>query len=220
MKTLSVIALMTIATPLAAQDQDATGETAPDAQSEASEPAGTDAQTGAETPEGETEGAPGDLSMGEEVQNNQIGRTYTEAEFSDWQQRCIRTENESDPCQLYQLLYDQDGNAVAEISIFPLPEGQQAVAGATIITPLETLLTRQLTLAVDDGQAKRYPFDFCADAGCFARIGLTDAEVNSFRRGAEARISIVPAAAPDQTITLPISLSGFTAGFDALEVAN
>lgn len=166
------------------------------------------------------------LSMGQEVQTGPqtgdggIGTSYVAAEFGDWQQRCIRTEDGSDPCQLYQLLKDAQGNAVSEMSLFPLPEGQQAAAGSTIITPLETLLTSQLTISIDGAQPKRYPFEFCAAQGCFSRIGFTEAEVLGFKRGNQGLLTIVPAAAPDRRIELTISLSGFTAGFDAVAAAN
>ncbi len=160
------------------------------------------------------------LSLGTVEGEVAIGQTYIREEFSSWQLRCVRTEDGKDPCQLYQLLSDGDGNSVAEFNIFPLPEGQQAVAGANVITPLETLLTASLRLAVDGGQPKRYPYSFCSQIGCFSRIGLTAEEVALFRKGAAATITIVPAAAPDETVELGLSLSGFTAGFNALVEAD
>ena len=45
-------------------------------------------------------------------------------------------------------------------------------------------------------------------------MGFTEAEVQQFKNGNAAELSIVPAAAPDQRVTLGISLTGFTAGFD------
>lgn len=161
------------------------------------------------------------LSMGSEdvtTGEPETGDTYIREEQGDWEIRCVRTEDEAnDPCQIYQLLSDQDGNSVAEISLFPLPEGQQAAAGATIITPLETLLTEELRLSVDGSQAKRYPYTFCSAVGCFARVGFTAEEVETFKRGANAVLRVVPAAAPDQTVELAISLSGFTAAYDSIE---
>jgi invasion protein IalB len=165
----------------------------------------------------EADGASGDLSLGSEVTApDGPGTTYTAATFDSWEQRCMRTEDGADPCQLYQLLRDGEGNNVAEISLFALPPGQSAVAGATIVAPLETLLTEQLTIAVDGANPKRYPFTWCAPLGCVARVGFTQAEVDSFKRGAAATVSIVPAAAPDQRVSLNLSLKGFTAGFDAV----
>jgi invasion protein IalB len=162
-----------------------------------------------------------DLSLGSvEGAPDGVGTSYTPATFDAWEQRCLRTADGSDPCQLYQLLKDSAGNSVAEVSIFGLPPGQQAAAGATIVVPLETLLTEQLTMAVDAAPAKRYPFSWCASVGCFARIGFTPDEVAALKRGAKAVITIVPVAAPDQKVSLDMSLAGFTAGFDAVNAAN
>jgi len=163
------------------------------------------------------DGTSGDLSMGTDAQPaDGPGSAYTAATFDRWEQRCMRAADGSDPCQLYQLLKDGEGNSVAEVSLFALPPGQPAVAGATIVAPLETLLTEQLTISVDGAQPKRYPFTFCAQIGCVARVGFTQAEVDGFRKGSKATIIIVPAGAPDQPVNLDLSLKGFTAGFDAI----
>ncbi len=162
-----------------------------------------------------------DLSLGEPVGADgsaalEVGQPYIRDQFDDWALRCLKSpEGQDDPCQLYQLLLDGDGNAVAEMSMFPLPEGGQAVAGATVVVPLETLLTQQLTLSVDGGQARRYPFTFCNAAGCVARVGFTSAEIDQFKRGIAAQLRLVPAAAPDQEVLLVVSLSGFTKGFES-----
>ncbi len=173
---------------------------------------------------------PADLSMGQEVQvgpapiatpeNATVGQTYLSGSYGVWEQRCVKTEDGSDPCQLYQLLKDESGGPVAEISMFDLPAGAQAAAGATVVAPLETLLTANLQITIDTGTAKVYPFTFCAQIGCIARIGFTAEEVDQFRKGAGAVMTIVPAVAPDQKVALNISLNGFTAGFKAVTDAN
>lgn len=155
-----------------------------------------------------------ELSLGEPA-GPAIGQPYVEAEYGDWARRCVRTADGNDPCNLYQLLVNDEGVAVAEFNIFQLANGGRAVAGATVVVPLETLLTEQLTLAVDGANGRRYAFNFCNAAGCVARFGLTQEEVDSFKRGAAATLRIVPAAAQNQEVVLDLSLSGFTAGFDA-----
>ena len=77
-----------------------------------------------------------------------------------------------------------------------------------------------LTLQVDGGAAKIYPFTWCSQLGCVARVGFTGAEVDQFRKGAKAVVTIVPVVAPDQKVALDISLKGFTAGFEAVKTAN
>lgn len=159
------------------------------------------------------------LSLGEPANAEpQVGQTYISEKIGDWDMRCIKTEDGADPCQMYQLMMDAEGTPVAEISIFRLPEGGRAVAGATIIVPLETSLQEQLTMQVDAGQARRYPYAFCNQIGCYARVGLVNEEINSFKRGNEAKLSLVPALAPDQRVDLTMSLSGFTASFDKTAV--
>ncbi|WP_084657699.1 invasion associated locus B family protein [Natronohydrobacter thiooxidans] len=156
------------------------------------------------------------LSTGEIIGDSPDGESYVGNTHGDWEMVCVRIPDEEDPCQMYQLLRDGEGNATAEISLFPLPEGQDAVAGATILTPLETLLTAQLVMQVDGGSAKRYPFTFCTAIGCIARVGFTGEEIDAFRRGAAATWSLVPVAAPDQIVELNMSLIGFTAAFTEL----
>lgn len=224
LKTISFAALVALAGPALAQENE-TADTS--GASETSEPAAPDAGNDldlgaqAEAPASEAPGSEAPTAeagaAAEDTPEEGPGSTYTAAEFGDWQQRCARAAEGTDPCQLYQLLQDGNGNSVAEISIFPLPEGREAAAGATIVTPLETLLPAGITLTVDGGQARRYPFEFCASQGCVARVGFTNAELAQFKQGANGNMVIRPAAAPDQQIELTISLSGFTAGYEAVQ---
>jgi len=163
------------------------------------------------------------LDMGTEVGGTpKAGDSYTVATFESWEQRCVKTANGADPCQLYQLLKDKDGNSVAEFSVFNLPAGTEgpAKAGATFIAPLETLLTEGLRIEIDGSKPRAYPFTVCTPMGCIARIGFTDEEIAMFKKGAKATATIVPFVAPDQKVALDVSLKGFTAGYDAVVASN
>jgi invasion protein IalB len=149
-----------------------------------------------------------------------VGQTYFLQNFDSWEERCKKTADGSDPCLLYQLLKDSTGNPVSEITIFALPDGQQAVTGATVVAPLETLLTKQLGLAIDGATPKIYPFAFCTKDGCISRVGFTADELAALKKGTKATVTIVPAAAPDKTVVLDISLKGFTAGYTAVEATR
>ncbi len=161
-----------------------------------------------------------DLQMGQEVSQDGVGSTYTAATFESWEQRCVRSGTDADPCQLYQLLKDEAGTAVAEITLFGLPSGGEAAAGATFIAPLETLLTTGLQLQIDAAKAKAYPFTFCAQIGCVIRMGFTQAEIDLMKKGNELTAVIVPFVAQTEKVTLKVSLKGFTAGYDAVNAAN
>ena len=160
-----------------------------------------------------------ELSIGEDADADpETGKPYTAEVIGAWDMRCIKTESEDDPCQMYQLLDDGQGNPVAEVSLFRLPDGGKAVAGATIVVPLETALPQQLNISVDGGKARRYPYAFCNPVGCYARLGLTADDIAAFKRGNKALVTIVPALAPDQTVELTLSLDGFTASYDKASV--
>lgn len=200
-----------LALPAAAQ------ETAPEAP--ATEIPSTEAPAGTA---GDAASADG-LSMGVEVGAPAgVGESYVKAKFESWEQRCVKTQSGIDPCQLYMLLKDENGQAVAEFSVFNLPAGTEgpATAGGTFIAPLETLLGAGVTIQVDSNKPRAYPFTFCAGIGCVARLGFTAEEVNMFKKGGNATLTIVPFVAPDQKVTLTASLKGFTAGLDAVTAAN
>jgi len=158
----------------------------------------------------------GDLALGEKAEP-QVGDTYTAARHGDWRINCVKQAEGNDPCQMYQLLTDGEGNAVAEMTVFDVPNQAQAVAGSTIITPLGTLLTAQLTLSIDGEEGKRYPFSWCIQSGCYARIGFTPLELDSLRRGKVADLTIRAVQAPDQPISIPVSLTGFSDAFRDLQ---
>jgi invasion protein IalB len=155
------------------------------------------------------------FATGTEV-GDQAPAVYIKEKFGDWSLRCFRNDDGDDPCQLYQLLLEEGGNPVAEFSIFRIEGQAPAVAGATAIVPLVTLLTEELKMSVDGGTAKSYPYRVCTEAGCVAQMGLTEQDIAVFKKGANAQMVLVPAQAPDQKVTINISLSGFTAGYEAV----
>lgn len=141
-------------------------------------------------------------------------QAYIKATHGDWSVRCFPGEGDEDLCQMYQLMTESEGNPVAEFTLYRLENAGNIAAGATIAVPLGTLLTEEIKFSVDDGAAKSYAFSFCTMGGCFSRIGLTNAEVEALKKGAKAQLVIVPAQAPDQTVRIDLSLTGFTAAFD------
>lgn len=190
--TFSVIALAALSAPVLAQD---TGkeQTAADKLLDLGQPA---------------DGSP------------KLGERYSKEKIGDWDLACIKTEEEKDPCSLLQILKDDKGNPMAEFSLFRIEGQGQAVAGATVVVPLETLLPAQLTVSVDGAPGKRYNYSFCNPYGCVAQIGLTAEDIAAFKSGNEAALALVPAPAPDQLVTLKLSLKGFTAGYEKTDAVE
>lgn len=203
--SLAILVVAALSMPAFAQDTETETE-APQAEAEAPRPV----PSGAEA-----------LDLGQAVEAEpKLGERYSKQKFGAWDLACIKTEAETDPCSLLQILKDESGNAVAEVSIFRIANGGQAAAGATIVVPLETLLPAQLTIAVDEGAGKRYNYSFCNPIGCVAQIGLTEEDIAAFKKGNGGKVSLVPAPAPDQVVSLNMSLVGFTAGYNVVDVVE
>ena len=187
--------------------QDASGETATEAAPEAATEAApaAPAESAVETP------AP----AADENAEPQPGQSYARETFGDWTMRCVKTPDDQDPCELYQLLRDSDGGAVAEASVVPVQGPVSAIV--TFVAPLETDLQHGLRLQIDSNEQTGYPFMVCAQIGCLSRVGLNEEELNVFKRGNSGQLTLLPFGAPeDDPVNLTLSLSGFTAGMNAV----
>ena len=154
---------------------------------------------------------PGGLDLGQPI----LGQVYLKENSGDWRVLCTKTNAAEDPCHLSQTLSDA-GGPVAEVNLYRLAEGSQAVAGAQLLAPLGTLLTTGVSFSVDGAPGKRYNFNHCEQGGCVAQIGLTDGDIAAFKQGTTAIVTLRPAEAPSQLVQVPMSLKGFTSGFDGL----
>ena len=173
------------------------------------------AQTAAEQTPG-TDTAPETAPAAEAAPAPPPPPEFVREAFGDWETRC---NPEKTNCFMYQLARDNTANPVAEVSIVALPDAAEAFAGATVVTPLGTLLTEGLVVQVDSGQGRRYDYSFCNRSGCFARFGMEEGFVNNLKRGAVARMQILSVGAPDRPVVLEVSLTGFTAAFESLPPA-
>ena len=129
----------------------------------------------------------------------------------------MRCAPEGDECFMYQLAMDTEKNPVAEVSILKLPEEAEADAGVTVVTPLGTLLPQGVVVQIDTGEQRQYPFAWCSQVGCFARFGLARPSIDAMKRGNAGKLTLHAVAAPEQPVTLALSLTGFTAAYDALD---
>ena len=138
---------------------------------------------------------------------------YIKERFENWTLKCIKSVNSVERCEANQIIFNQKKQPVAEISIIKLPKGQVAAAAATIIVPLETILSEGLVLAIQELEPKKYQFKFCNSLGCYSQIGLTDSEVDALKRKEKASIFLKHISSGDKQIVIPMSLDGFTKTF-------
>jgi invasion protein IalB len=147
-----------------------------------------------------------------------LGDVYTESVFGPWEKRCIKAESEPNNCHMFQVLTDATRNPMVEVTMFNVPQGGQAVMAASIMTPLETLLTAELQIQIEGEAVKSYPYSWCNKQGCVARIGFTKNELNFLSKGTTATIFLTAAAKPTAPFALEMSLIGFTKALESLAV--
>jgi len=147
--------------------------------------------------------------------SRQPGQEYVKEKIGDWELTCLFTgTDQEDPCSMVQILAGPAGDPLAEVSVLRLPEGSQAVALANVVVPLKTMLPARLKISVDGAPATAYNYYTCDVIGCLARVGLTQAELDAYKKGNKATLTLRPAEAPDQEINVELSLKGFTAAFE------
>ncbi len=154
------------------------------------------------------------------LETAKVGEVYLVEKSDPWELRCTKVETGQGPCQVFQLLLDETGGAVAEFNMFVIPEGKGAAAGAVVVVPLETLLEAGLLIKVDDTPAKGYSFAYCTSYGCIARVGFTAEELDAMKSGTAATLTIVPAKSKDVKVNLTLSLAGFTELFEKTRPAQ
>ena len=131
----------------------------------------------------------------------------TVARHEGWEIRCAE---DGSNCRMVQLALDAEGNSVVSVSMQALPDGGAAKLGVVMISPLLTLLPRGISVAVGDGVPAAYPFSWCDNQGCYARFGLTEAQVDAFKAGATANINIFAVTDSENPVQATLPLAGFT----------
>ncbi|ARE38401.1 Invasion associated family protein [Rhodovulum sp. P5] len=141
---------------------------------------------------------------------------YIKDTFQKWQVFCVKFPEGREDCNMRQVIVDDNGGPVSSAELIPLPADAPSAALVEIGTPLNTLLSEDLRLAIDTADPKRYRFNFCTTRGCFARFPLEASEIRAMKAGREAKISIVILTGENKVsqVTIPLSLSGFTAAYD------
>ncbi|MGJ8535099.1 MAG: invasion associated locus B family protein [Alphaproteobacteria bacterium] len=116
-------------------------------------------------------------------------------------------------CALMQYVVAESRSNVG-LSVIMLKTADGKAKLLRIITPLGVLLPSGLGLKIDEEDIGRAGFVRCVAEGCLAEVIMEDELLNKLRRGQQATFIVF--VSPEDGIGIPISLSGFSAGYDAL----
>lgn len=134
--------------------------------------------------------------------------------YGDWNMRCETPPGaQGQQCALMQYVVAESRPNVG-LSVIMLKTADGKAKLLRIITPLGVLLPSGLGLKIDNDDIGRAGFVRCIAEGCLAEVILEDDLLNKLRRGQQATFIVF--VSPEDGIGIPISLSGFSAGYDAL----
>lgn len=136
--------------------------------------------------------------------------------YGDWLLECdVPPGAQYEQCALTQTVQAADRDNIGLVVIVLKTADQQAQL-IRVIAPLGVLLPApfQLGLAIDGEHVGKIDFVRCVQEGCVAEALLETELLAQLQAGTTATFSIF--VTPEEGIGIPVSLVGFTDGFDAL----
>lgn len=134
--------------------------------------------------------------------------------YGFWEMRCATPPGASgEQCVLMQAVEDIERSEIGlSVSAFKTADRQAQIL--RIQAPLGVLLPNGLGLHIDGQDMGRAYFVRCFSDGCYAEVILEDSLLESLKAGQVATFTVFDT--PEQGVGLPVDLTGFTEGFEAL----
>lgn len=132
----------------------------------------------------------------------------------DWTLVCETLKGAKDEfCFLTQILtVKETGKPLMRVTVSYPGNGDKALMLVTL--PLGIALAPGMGFQLDDGKPRGVPFDRCLPVGCNAGLPLSPTLIEAMKKGTQ--IKVMFADGKGKKKVLPISLSGFTAGFASM----
>ena len=119
----------------------------------------------------------------------------------------------SEQCALMQNVIAEDRPEVG-LSVAVLKTADRKARILRVLAPLGVLLPNGLGLNIDGNDIGRAYFVRCFSDGCYAEVVLEDELLKTLRAGKTATFIVFQS--PEEGIGIPVDLSGFADGYDAL----
>jgi invasion protein IalB len=143
-----------------------------------------------------------------------IAQGTVRAEYGDWQMSCDTPPGASaEQCAIIQNVLAEDQPNVG-LSVIVLRTADREARLLRVLAPLGVLLPNGLGLNVDGTDMGRVAFVRCLPNGCIAEVELDDEIIGVLSEG-ESAIFVV-FKTPEEGVGIPVSLEGFSEGFEAL----
>ena len=135
--------------------------------------------------------------------------------FKDWVIACEEREGgETGQCYMAQnVALRESGQRLVHVAVGYSAKGDGRPA-ALLTVPLGVFLPAGVAVAIDGGEPRRVPLEYCIAAGCRALLPLDPDTESALKAGRQAQVIFQDLTRRE--IAVPISLLGFTAGLRAL----
>ena len=133
---------------------------------------------------------------------------------NDWQVRCDTPPGaQGEQCALIQSVTAED-RANVGLTVIVVKSTDHKSYLMRVVTPVGVLLPSGLGLKIDQADLGRAGFVRCLPNGCIAEVVLDNNLLKQLRSGGTATFIIFQT--PEEGIGFPMSLKGFSEGFDKL----
>lgn len=136
------------------------------------------------------------------------------ATHGDWQLRCETPAGaKTEQCALVQSVAAEDRPNLT-LLVIVLKTADQKSRLLRVVAPLGVLLPAGLGLKIDQADIGRASFIRCLGTGCIAEVVMEEKLIGQMKTGQSATFIVFQT--PEEGVGIPVSLSGFGKGFDAL----
>jgi invasion protein IalB len=143
-----------------------------------------------------------------------LAQGQVKSKHGDWDLRCDTPPGaQNQQCVIMQFVTAQDRENVG-LSVVVMKTADKQARILRVLAPLGVLLPRGLGLRIDNTDMGTTGFIRCLPNGCVSEVLMDDSLIQQLRSGKQAMFVIFQT--PEEGIGVPISLAGFSEGFDAL----
>ncbi len=144
------------------------------------------------------------------------GASHAQTPGQGWFKVCTKQED-NDVCVVQNIVSASTGQLLTAVGLI-LVEGKVNNRILQVSVPSARNIQPGINMQIDGGKSQRLPYAVCMPDKCVAQVPLTDAIVQSFKRGGEVVFTSVNfQRAPNP---IKVTLSGFTSAFDGEPVAQ
>jgi invasion protein IalB len=151
-----------------------------------------------------------------QAQQQQAGQAADAAPAAPaaWGSQCAAIgRNSALDCSIFQRGVTQTGQLIGSVSIRIPPDTGKAVL--VISAPLGLYVPAGISYSIDGAAPQTMPIETCDQTGCFANQPVTGETLNAMLKG--QKITVTFSNMSKQSISLPLSLTGFAAAYGRIK---